>query len=99
MIVEACVGGLILLILILIVLFIIRNRPFSARKSKGDHLDTLTITANRNIHKITVKSNDIIFARSKIRKGQTVDFTYPAAETKTIVIVETEQGKQRTYEM
>ena len=99
MILEVCVGSSIILIILLIVLLIIRSRPFSARKTKGEHLDTLTITANKNIHKITVKSNDIVFARAKIRKGQTVDFSYPKADSKTQVTVEVDQGKPKTYEL
>ena len=99
MMLEVCVGSSIVLIILLIILLIIRSRPFTARKTKGEHLDTLTILANKNIYKITVKSNDIIFARAKIRKGQTVDFTYPKSDSKTQVIVEVEQGKPKTYEM
>ena len=99
MIVEICVGSSILLIVLVIIFLILRSRPFTARKTKGEHDTTLTIMANKNIHRIIVMGGDITFERAKIKKGQTIDFAYPNTGKSTKLIVEVEAGKQKTYEM
>ncbi len=98
-----CVGAFILVLLVVIVIAILRNKPFSYKKKTTDKNTTLTIKANRNLHKVVVEArfggDSIKFERKRIRKGQTVDFTFPASNKPTKLIVEIESGKPKAFEV
>lgn len=98
-----CVGAFILVLLVIIVVALLRNKPFTYRKKTTDKNTTLSIKANRNLHKAVVEAHfggdSIKFERKRIRKGQTVDFTFPASNKPTRLIVEVESGKQKVFEV
>jgi hypothetical protein len=98
-----CAGAAILALLVVLVIFIIRNKPFRYKKKTTDKNTTLTVMANRNLYKVTVEArfggDSIKFERKRIRKGQTVDFTFPASNKPTKLTVEVESGKQKVFEV
>lgn len=98
-----CVGGFVLVLLVVIVIMILRNKPFRYKKKTTDKNTTLTVMANRNLYQVTVEArfggDSIKFERKRIRKGQTVDFTFPASNKTTKLTVEVESGKSKVFEV
>jgi hypothetical protein len=98
-----CAGALILLIIVVVVFLIFGRRPFSYHKRKEGSNTCLTITAKRNLAKVSVFARfggeAIKFERKRIRKGQSVDFVFPASKKKTKLVVESEKGKERAFEI
>lgn len=98
-----CVGAFIIALLILLLLLILHKRPFKYQKTSHGLNTTLTITANKNLHKVTVEaqfgSEEIKFERKRIRKGMTVDFTYPKSDKPAKIIVEVDQGKPKVFQV
>ncbi len=99
LILQVCIGSFVLFLLLVLVFLILRNRPFSIKKNVGENMTDITFTANKPLHKITVKSSEITFQRSKLKKGQVVDFSFPNSEKKTKIIVEKDPGKEKEYEV
>jgi hypothetical protein len=103
LIAGGCAGAFILVLLLVAVFLILRRKPFTYRKKTTDKNTTLTIVANRNLHKVTVEArfggDSIKFERKRIRKGQTVDFTYPASNKPTKITVEADAGKPKVSEV
>lgn len=98
-----CAGGLILAVLIAVLLLIFGLRPFTYSKRKEGSNTCLTITAKRDLARVTVfarfGSEAIKFERKRIRKGQSIDFVFPASKKKTKLVVETEKGKEKAFEI
>jgi hypothetical protein len=98
-----CAGGAVLVLLLLLLLFIIINKPFKYRKRMSEKNTTLTIEANKNLFKVTViakfAGESVRFERKRIRKGQSIEFTYPISKTPAELIIEVEAGKQKVYEV
>ena len=98
-----CFGGLLLLIVILVALLALGSGAFSYRKRSEGHNTCLSITARRNIARVClivkIGNDDITFERRRIRKGQSVDFVYPATKNPGKLTVEVEPGNVRTVEV
>ncbi len=98
-----CGGALILLLLAAIALFIYNLRSFTWRKQRQGNDILLTITAKRNLSRVTVQASfdgeEVRFERKRVRKGQSIDFSFPYSEKKTKVTAETESGSVRTVEV
>ncbi len=103
MITEICAGAIILVCLVLIAYLLFGLKPFKHSKKVGKNNTTLTITAKRNLYKVSVIAKfgreKIKFERKRIRKDQTVDFVYPSSGEPAKLIVEVESGKQRVFEV
>ncbi len=100
---EICAGALILLFLVVVVYLIFGRRPFTYSKRAGEKNTDLSITARRNLRKISVTvkvdNEDMTFERGRIKKGQTVDFVYPSSKEHAKLTVEGESGKKKVYEI
>jgi hypothetical protein len=101
--VLGCIGGFVLLFILVLVFVILRNRAFNYRKKNFENNTTLTVVANRNLYKVTVEANfpgdNIKFERKRIRKGQAVEFTYPLSKTPAKLIIEVDAGKPKVFEV
>lgn len=97
-----CGGTLLLLLLAAIALFIYNLRSFTWRKQRQGNEVLLTITAKRNLGRVTVQASfdgeEVKFERKRVRKGQSIDFSFPYSEKKTKITVEAESGSVRTVE-
>lgn len=100
---EICAGAVIVACLVVIFYLLFGARPFSYSKRIGKNNTDLTITAKRDLRKISVIARfgreKIKFERKRIRKGRTVDFVYPSSNERAKLIVEEESGKKRIYEV
>lgn len=96
--IEICVGSIAFLAVVLIV-FMVRNKPFKVKKIVGEKESTITVIANKSINKVLVITPEITFERSKLKKGQIIDFTFPNSDKKVKLIVETEQDKKKEYDV
>lgn len=98
-----CLGGFVLLLIAAIVFVILRNKAYVYRKKVTGPNTTLTIVANKNLHLVKVNARfggeQITFERKRIRKGQTVDFTYPSSSKPAKVTIEVTPGKAKVFEV
>jgi len=98
-----CAGALILTVILVVLFLIFGMRPFRYNKRKEGSNTCLEITAKRDLAKVTVfarfGSEQIRFERKRIRKGQSIDFVFPESKKKTKVVVETEKGKEKAFEI
>ena len=99
----ACFGGLLLLLIILFALLALGSGSFTYRKRSEGQNTSLSVTARRNIARICLVVNvggeDVTFERKRIRKGQSVDFVYPATKNPGKLTVEVESGNVRVVEV
>ncbi len=101
---EICVGAVVLFVILVVIVFLMLNRPFTYHKRTHEKNTTLTIVAKKNLHRVTVTArfdkDQITFERKRVRRGQMVDFTYPASDIRAKVVVEVGAGKKpRTFEV
>lgn len=98
-----CAGVLILLALIVVIFITVSLKPFTYEKRKDGNNTCLTLTAKRNLNRISVlarlDNEEITFERKRIRKGQSVDFVYPASQKTSKLTVEAESGHVRVLEV
>lgn len=98
-----CVGTLALLIVVILAILVLGSGSFTYRKKSENGNTTLTVTAKRNLDHISVVAKageeDIKFERKRIRKGQSVDFVYPASKTPAKLTVEMDPGNVKTIEV
>jgi hypothetical protein len=98
-----CLGGLILMIAIVIALLLLGSGAFTYRKRTEGQNTVLRVTARRNIARIClvvkVGNEDVTFERKRIKKGQSVDFAYPATKNPGKLTVEVESGNARVVEV
>jgi hypothetical protein len=98
-----CAGVLILAAVIVLVTIILNLKAFDYRKRKDGQNTCLTVNAKKNLGKITVQARfgneDIKFERKRVRKGQSIDFVYPASNKAAKLIVETESGSVQVVEV
>ena len=106
--VTICIGFILVVLFLLILLILVRllfSKPITYKKAVSKQgLTNLTITAKRDINKITVIAklsggDDIKFQRNRLHKDRVVDFSYPASGSKTKIIVEMEKGKEKIFEV
>ena len=97
-----CGGFLLLALVALAAVFISGMGSFTVRKERRGENAILTITARKNLNRITVLARfdgeEVKFERRRVRKGQSVDFSFPYSDKKTKVIVEAESGSARVLE-
>jgi hypothetical protein len=98
-----CAGVLILLALAVVFFLVSNLKPFAYEKRKEGTNTCLTLTAKHNLNRASVTasfdSEEITFERRRIRKGQSVDFVYPASQKPAKLTVEVESGNVRTVEV
>jgi hypothetical protein len=103
MIEEICAGALILGVLAVIAYLLFGRKPVTFSKNVGKTNTTVEITANRNLHKVSLVARfgneRIKFERKRVRKGQTLDFVYPSSDEPAELIVEIKPGKGDIYEL
>jgi len=89
-------GSAILIILIAAGLILLNLRAFSFRKAIQGQNISITITAKRNLDKLTViaivDGEEVKFERRRVRKGQSVDFVFPSEGKKARIIADLESG-------
>lgn len=98
-----CGGTIILAAIAIIALFIYNLRSFTWRKQRQGTDILMTVTAKRNLASVTVLArfdgDEVKFERKRVRKGQSIDFSFPYSDKKTKIIVEAESGSVRTVEV
>ncbi len=97
-------GGVLVLAAIAIIAFIVLNlKAFSYVKRKEGSNTCLTITAKKNLNKVTVQARfgneEIKFERKRVRTGQSIDFVYPQSDKPAKLTVETDSGSVQTAEV
>ncbi|MBI5046913.1 hypothetical protein HZC07_04255 [Candidatus Micrarchaeota archaeon] len=87
-------GGVALIIVL--VLIILNLRSFSYSRKDDGNSTCITITAKRNLERITLivplGKETLKFERKRIRKGVSVDFVFPRSKKQAKLIVEAESG-------
>ena len=99
MIAEICVGGSIVLILLILVYLLLFSKPFTYVKRSHSGTTYLSITARKNLSSISVKAGDISFRRQRIKKGQTIEFDYPSSNKLAELTIELSQGNIQKFEV
>ncbi len=103
-VIEVLLGFIIVFaVIVIIILLFIFNRPYSCnRKVKGDET-VFSFDAKKDIAKVEVigkfGNENIKFQRKDIKKGEHVEFVYPASTDPASVTIETEKGNQKTFEV
>lgn len=103
-ILEVLLGFVVLLsIIVILILLFVFNRPYSCnRKVKGNET-VFTLDAKKPIAGIEIvgKFGDekIKFQRKDIKKGEKIEFVYPASTEPASVTLEMEKGKPKTFEV
>lgn len=90
-------------VLVILILLFIFNRPYSCnRKVQGDET-IFTLDAKKDIAGIEVVGKfgkeSIKFQRKDIKKGEKVEFVYPASTEPASVTLEMEKGNQKKFEV
>lgn len=101
LLVNICGATLALLAIVLFILIIMGARPFTYQKRTEGQNTCLTVTAKRNISRVSVSvkvgGEDVMFERRRVRKDQSVEFVYPSSQEKAKLTIELEGGKPRTF--
>ena len=103
-ILEILLGFVVVLsIIVILILLFVFNRPYScSRKVKGNET-IFTLDAKKPISSIEIvgKFGDekIKFQRKDIKKGEKIEFVYPASTEPASVTLEMEKGKPKTFEV
>ena len=102
--IEIILGFVIIFsLLVIVVLFFIFNRPYScSRKIKGKET-IFTLDAKKDIASVDIVgkfgNEKIKFQRKDIKKGEQIEFVYPASTEPASVTIEMEKGKTKTFEV
>ncbi len=103
MLAYLCIGGIAFLVIVVLSLLVLGSGPFTYRKRVEGQNTCLTVTAKRNLSRISllakVGDDEITFERKRIRKGQSVDFAYPVTKNPGRLTVEVEPGHSRVVEI
>lgn len=98
-----CAGLLVLAVLAVLAFIILGMRPYTYRKRTEKGTNSLTVTAKTTLAKVIVVARfgkeEIRFERKRVRKGQSVEFVYPASKRKAKLIVEVESGNVQVAEV
>ncbi|MEW6721948.1 MAG: hypothetical protein AB1324_01660 [Candidatus Micrarchaeota archaeon] len=98
-----CGGALLIVFAVLLLLGLRALKPYAYRRRSEGTNTCLTITAKRNLHKVTVTASfggeEMTFERARVRKGQSVDFVFPSSDKKAKLVVEIEPGKPHSSEV
>ncbi len=91
-------------IIFIIILLFFFNRPYSCnRKVEGDKT-VFTLDAKKDIANVDIlgkfgRNEKINFQRKDIKKGEKIEFVYPASTEPASVTVEIEKGNSKTFEI
>lgn len=100
---AVCAGALLLALLLVIILMLLGSNNFTYRKRSEGGNTCLTVTARKNLNRVLVVaatgSDVITFERKRIRRGQSIDFIYPASKKPAKLTVEAESGSVRVVEV
>lgn len=103
LLIAGCAGILIIIAFGVIAFVILGLKAFSYEKRKEGSNTCLTVNAKRNLTKVTVQAKfgneEISFERKRVRKGQSIEFVFPASEKPAKLIVETETGNPQVVEV
>ncbi|MFN7991645.1 MAG: hypothetical protein U0R44_05805 [Candidatus Micrarchaeia archaeon] len=98
-----CTGAIVLAALAVAVYIILNMRAFSYERKKEGGNSIITISAKRNLEKVTVlarvEGETMAFERKRVRKGQSIDFSFPYSDKKAKVTVEIESGSAQVVEV
>ena len=100
MIVEVLLGLVIVVaVVMMVVLLFFLKRPYRwSKEIKGD-TSVFTFDARKDIKKIELSGKygkeQIRLERKNIKKGEKIEFDYPASAEKFTLIVETESGRKK----
>jgi hypothetical protein len=85
------------------IFLLLNRRPFRYEKRKEGQNICLSVTAKKNLDRVVVTARfdgeEISFERKRIRKGQCVDFVFPASEKKIKLLVAAESGSAQEFEV
>ncbi len=94
---------IILAIIVILVLLFIVNRPYSCKKKVKGQQTIFSLNANRDIARVEVvgkfNGESIKFERKNIKKGESIEFAYPASTEPASVTIEIEKGNLKTFEV
>ncbi|MFH1394213.1 MAG: hypothetical protein ABII71_01490 [Candidatus Micrarchaeota archaeon] len=95
---EVCGGLLVLACLAVMAYLLFFSKPIKITRRVSGSVVHVVVKANRDISKIELSAgNDISFVRKNIKKGQEVEFTYPASEKPAKMAIELGEGKTKEY--
>ena len=98
---NACGGVLIIILAAVLALIAFGSRPFTYRKRVEGANTTLTVTARKNITRISLMVNvggeDVAFERRRVRADQEVEFAYPTSPDRASLTIELESGRAATF--
>ncbi len=98
-----CAGTIALIIAAGIVLFLLGRRSFAIQKRRQGSETIITVVAKRNLERVSVLARfdgeEVQLERRRVRKGQSVDFSFPYSEKKTRIIVVAESGNPQSVEV
>ncbi len=99
----ACAAFAILVLIAGAVVFLLTRSAIGYSKRTDANNTSLSITAKRNLDRITVlarfNNEEMAFERKRIRKGQTIDFVYPATKQKAKLTLVGESGNVQVLEV
>ena len=98
-----CVGGIAFFVIIVISLLIMGSGPMTYRKRMEGQNTCLTVSAKRNLARVClvakVGEEDVTFERRRLKKGQSIDFVYPASKTVSRLMIEVEPGNVKNFDV
>jgi len=99
---EICVAAVVIICLILVVYFLLfSSRRVTWKKTSQGANTSLKVNVGRDIRHVSLVAKfggeKITFHRTRIKKGETVEFVYPSSEEPAILTVEVESGNARVY--
>ena len=95
---ELCLGLVIFACIGVIIYLLTRSKdPVSFTKEVSGGNVNLKIKANRDVRRIEVRCgegpDEAKLARSGLKKGEVVEFTFPLSENKVQIVVQEDKGK------
>jgi len=100
---NACGGALIIILAVVLALIAFGSRPFIYKKKVNGPNTALTVTARKNIARVslTVKvgGEDVTFERRRVRADQLVEFVYPTSPDRAGLTIELESGRIATFQV
>lgn len=99
MIGEICAGAGIIALLLIVIYILFLSKPYKHWKKTTKDKTTIVVEAKRNLEKVSVKTWDFTLERKRVRKGQMVEFDFPASKRPVKLIVEVGSGRVETVEL
>ena len=103
MIVEICAAAIIIACIVAIVYLLGASAPIKCERKIQDGKALIMITANKDIPKVEILgrfgNEEIKFERKDIKKGQKLEFAYPASTEKARVTLYDKDNKTKVIEL